>query len=59
MKASKAYKNGRFNVMNWDWRSSDEVIVSLIDHKRNKAGKFKAKFSDGKIDHILEDEDMS
>ena len=58
MKASKAYKQDKFNVMRWKWVASDEVVISLVDNNTGKSGKFKVKIKDDKIDQILEDEEM-
>jgi len=58
MKASQAYKKDEFNSMNWKWVTSSEVVITLLDNKQGKSGKFKARVVDGKVTKILEDEVM-
>jgi len=58
MKASVAHKRDKFNSMSWDWQSDGTVIITLINNKQGKSGKFRAKVVDEKIIKILEDEEM-
>lgn len=58
MLTSVAHKKDRFNTMSWDWQADETVIITLVDDRRGKSGKFKAEVADGKVVKILEDEEM-
>lgn len=58
MKVSKAHKQDRFNSMEWEWISPDTVLITLVDNKTGKSGKYTAQVIEGQVVKVLEDGDM-
>lgn len=58
MKSSELLKRGEFNVMNFRHLPDGTVEITLIDLKRGRKGRLKARMKAGVIEEIIEDDEV-
>lgn len=58
VKASDIYRSGDADMIGFTWLDGETAVVTVRHAKTGKRARFKARFKNGRLEQVLEDQEI-